>query len=303
MGIENSNCPNNEVPPEISDEERATKKVRNKDVEMGSKNQGLSFRDTLLGIAENNEIEINNEVGNFTIEDADVKITQDDGVPALFFSDSAQKLMEDSMRNSVIVKLLGKRKTIGYRTLRTRIHALWKPLGEIKIVDLDNDFFIVKLNSHKDYLNAITGGPWVVLGHYLSVQPWSPSFNAVEKDVNCVVAWIRFPSMPIQYYNKSVLPAIDGVVGKFMRVDYNTGEAQCGKFARVVVEINLSKPLISQFTIDGRLRRVKYEDLPIICFQCDKYDHSKEGCKEICTDCPSMVGGSVKNPGYAHSDG
>ena len=35
----------------------------------------------------------------------------------------------------------------------------------------------------------------------------------------------------------------------------------------------------------------------MICFQCGKYGHSKEGCKEICTDCPSRVGGSVNNPG------
>ena len=63
--------------------------------------------------------------------------------------------MAESMKNSVVVKLLGK--SIGYRALWTRINALWNPLEEIKIVDLDNDYFIVKLNSHKDYLNALTG--------------------------------------------------------------------------------------------------------------------------------------------------
>ena len=65
-----------------------------------------------------------------------------------------------------------------------------------------------------------------MLGHYLTVQPWSPTFNVSEKNVNSVVAWVRFWGMPIQYYYKSVLRAISGVVGKFIRVDYNTGEAQ-----------------------------------------------------------------------------
>ena len=64
--------------------------------------------------------------------------------------------MANSMRNFVVVKLLGK--SIGYQTLWTRIHALWKPTGEIKIVDLDNDYFIVRLNSSKDYLKALLGG-------------------------------------------------------------------------------------------------------------------------------------------------
>ena len=121
---------------------------------------------------------------------------------------------------------------------------------------------------------------WVVLGHYWTVQPWSPSFNAADKTVGSVVAWVRFPGMPIQYYNKSVLRAISEVVGKFIRVDYNTEEAQRGKFARVAVEINLSKPLVSQFLIDGSIQRVEYEDLPVICFKCGKYGHTNEFCKE-----------------------
>ena len=74
--------------------------------------------------------------------------------------------------------------------------------------------------------------------------------NAAETTVGSEVAWVRFPGMPIQYYNKSVLRAISGVVGNFMWVDYNTGEAQRGRFARVAVEIYLSKPLISHFTIE-----------------------------------------------------
>ena len=86
--------------------------------------------------------------------------------------------------------------------------------------------------------------------------------------------------MPIQYYNKSVLRAILRVVGKFIRVDYNTGEAQRGKLARVTVELNLNKPPVSSFLIDGRTQRVEYEDLPMICFQCGRYDHISELCKE-----------------------
>ena len=66
-----------------------------------------------------------------------------------------------------------------------------------------------------------------------------------------------------------------------MWVDYNTEEAQRGRFVRVAVEVNLSKPLISHFTIDGRVQRVEYEDLPLICFQCGKYGHTSDLCKGI----------------------
>ena len=63
-------------------------------------------------------------------------------------------------------------------------------------------------------------------------------------------------------------------------MDYNTGEAQRGKFARVAVEINLLKPLVSHFMIDGRVQRVEYEDLSLIYFHCGKCGHTSEFCKE-----------------------
>ena len=95
---------------------------------------------------------------NFVLEDVDVKVLQDDGLPTIIFFDRAQRLMADSMRNYVVVKLLGM--SIGYQTLWTRIHTLWKPTGEIKIVDLDhNDYLIIRLNSYKNYLKTLLGGP------------------------------------------------------------------------------------------------------------------------------------------------
>ena len=157
------------------------------------------------------------------------------------------------------MKLLGK--SIGYQLLWTRIHALWNPVGEIKIVDLDNEIFIVKLNSYKDYLNALTGGPWVILGHYLTVQSCNSSFNAAETTIDSVVAWFGFQACRSNttinlFYN--VLRTISGVMGNFVRVEYNTREAQHGRFMRVAVEINLSKPLISHFTIDVHVQSVEY---------------------------------------------
>ena len=64
-----------------------------------------------------------------------------------------------------------------------------------------------------------------------------------------------------------------------MRFDYNTEGAHRGKFARVAVELDLRKPLISQVKIDGRLQNIEYEDLPMICYRCGRYGHISELCK------------------------
>ena len=80
---------------------------------------------------------------------------------------------------------------------------------------------------------------------------------------------------------------IGNVVGKVIKIDYNTESARRGKFARIAVEISLNKPLCSQFFLDGKLQNIEYENLPIICFNCGIYGHKND-------DCPQS--NTLKNP-------
>ncbi|KAH9673090.1 reverse transcriptase domain-containing protein [Citrus sinensis] len=85
--------------------------------------------------------------------------------------------------------------------------------------------------------------------------------------------------MPLHYYHKRVLRILGEVVGRVIRIDYNTEAAKRGKFARVAVEICLNKPLVSQFQLNGKIQRIEYEGLPTICFECGKYGHTTDTCQ------------------------
>ncbi|KAK5776065.1 hypothetical protein GOBAR_AA25026 [Gossypium barbadense] len=58
------------------------------------------------------------------------------------------------MANSVIVWLMGR--AIGYRALVNRLMLLWELVGEFHVVDLENDFFIVKFSMVQDYNKALS---------------------------------------------------------------------------------------------------------------------------------------------------
>ena len=42
--------------------------------------------------------------------------------------------------------------------------------------------------------------------------------------------------------------------------------------------MDLDKPLLSKFRLRRRIRRIEYEAMHIICFQCGKYGHGRENC-------------------------
>ncbi|KAL4302839.1 hypothetical protein GQ457_10G020830 [Hibiscus cannabinus] len=156
------------------------------------------------------------------VRDDDFVIDRAGKFPSIKFSDRVHEQIDANMSTSVIVRLLGR--SIGYRTLVTRVNALWKPVGNIQLVDLDNNFFLVRFDNIKLF---------------------------------CHIA---------------------SVVGHAVKIDDNTAAGGRGRFARIVVLVDLNKPLLSCIEIDGKVQKLEYEGLNQICFGCGVYGHSKDNC-------------------------
>ncbi|XP_028762820.1 uncharacterized protein LOC114721167 [Neltuma alba] len=232
-----------------------------------------SFKDKLLNEENNREDDTQKEV---TIEPGDVSIALEGLIPNISFSQRIKDLLTQNMKYAVVVKLLGR--YIRQETLFGKIVSLWRPVGHFKLTELDGGCFMVKFSNQQDYLSAMLGGPWVVLGHYLTVHPWEPSFSPLNLEIKQVLGWVRLPGLPYHYYHKSVLRAIGGVIGEVLKIDYNTEGVDKARFARLAVKLDLTKPLVAKIKLDGTTQLVEYEGLPTICYHCGRYGHLEAVC-------------------------
>ncbi|KAF2301984.1 hypothetical protein GH714_031138 [Hevea brasiliensis] len=55
-------------------------------------------------------------------------------------------------------------------------------------------------------------------------------------------------------------------------------EACRGKFARIAIKVDLNKPLLAKFDIEGRVQNVEYKGLYNICFSCGCFRQNKDSC-------------------------
>ncbi|KAL4273826.1 hypothetical protein GQ457_13G020550 [Hibiscus cannabinus] len=254
-----------------------------------------SYKDTLMASGSphltNTAAFTDNE--EITLVDGDVTRSMVDGLISIVFSERVQALAVKNFELTVVVKLLGRR--IGYNTLRSRLLDMWKPKEAFRLMDIENDYFLVTFKSRPDYSNAISGGPWVLFGHYLVVEPWTTEFSTSQSHPNRVLAWICLPGLPVTLYQRSMITAIGECIGPVLKIDYQTESGCRGRFARMAVSLDLRKPLVSKLSINGRLQVVEYESLPTIYFECGKYGHVKDVCPVV-TNATGAVSESTAVP-------
>ncbi|CAN1192310.1 hypothetical protein LINPERHAP2_LOCUS41481 [Linum perenne] len=161
-----------------------------------------------------------------------------------------------------------------------KLPQLWAKKGSIVVSDVGFGFYIVRFETVADYERALFGGPWMINDHYVVIQEWRPYFRPEETFLTTLRVWVRLPGLPFEYFDNSILKIIGDRIGRTVRIDHTTLEGSRGNFARICVEVDLSKPLLSKYRLRRRVRRIEYEGLHVICFNCGCYGHKDEACKQ-----------------------
>ncbi|KAL6125130.1 hypothetical protein ACLB2K_073190 [Fragaria x ananassa] len=87
------------------------------------------------------------------------------------FSEKVHNKLDFEWRCVVVVKLMGKpNSTNSFDFMLKGLRRKWQTRGGWQLIDLPNDFFIVKFNLEEDMNYALCGGPTIIAGQTLVVQ-------------------------------------------------------------------------------------------------------------------------------------
>nr|POE60561.1 uncharacterized protein CFP56_66079 [Quercus suber] len=241
-------------------------------------NGSASFKDKLVGEipgaytqafcfgeAMEDDVESDEEVENLR-----------EGLVAVKFSKECKQHIRTPWSKALIVKVYGR--SVGLNFLHNRLLSLWKPAGRLDCVDLGHEFFLTRFSLKDDYESILKKGPWFIGGNFLSIRPWEPDFHPASANVASVAVWIRLNELPIEYYNPEALLQIGKSIGNVLRIDSNTATESRGRFARICVQIDVDKPLVTAVLIGKFEHTVCYEGIQKLCFSCGRIGHRKDSC-------------------------
>lgn len=104
------------------------------------------------------------------------------------------------------------------------------------------------------------------------------NFKPSEALVSSVAVWVKLDELPIECYDVTVLRQIGQALGTVLRVDMHTSMEARGKYARICIQVNMSKPLITTLQIGQHYQPLAYEGVNKLCFSCSYLGHRKEDC-------------------------
>ncbi|KAI9079072.1 hypothetical protein K1719_038980 [Acacia pycnantha] len=148
-------------------------------------------------------------------------------------------------RRTLVVKLLSRQPSYGFMVKKLR--QIWERKGKIDVFDLENDYYLVNFQNKEDYMEALTGGPWVILDAYLNVARWRPDFCPKNEKIESVVAWVRFPDLPAPLFDKKFLLNLGNAIGKAIRLDIHTAQRAKGMLCNKCGWFGHNKEVCSEF--------------------------------------------------------
>ncbi|OMO97270.1 hypothetical protein CCACVL1_04612 [Corchorus capsularis] len=179
-----------------------------------------------------------------TFSDEDPEPIRVEGVPFVKVDKEKRDALRRPWRFSVIVKRLGR--SLAFLVFHQRLVKLWSLKEEDEMIDLDYGYYVIMFRTRATAAKILSGGPWKIMDHYLVVQRWKPNFRSSTALIGKMAIWIHLPELPIKYFNMEMLMNVGRQLGKPIRLDTNTSKVVRGKFARICVEIDLFKPLVSR---------------------------------------------------------
>ncbi|XP_062109278.1 uncharacterized protein LOC133819912 [Humulus lupulus] len=163
------------------------------------------------------------------------------------------------------------------------IKQLWGKHGIDRIAHMNVGYTIVKFWDEATRYIVLEDG----VAHFnrkpVILRPWSTDLDTL-RIVKSVPVWVRLPDLGLHYWGVKCLSALVCTIGKPILVNKVTKDRLMVKFARVLVDVEISDNLpktINFLNETGQLvdQIIEYEWLPTQCSCCKILGHTTTNFK------------------------
>lgn len=171
---------------------------------------------------------------------------------------------------------------VNYTRLKQTMSKLWCKEGSLKMVELKNKKYQFFFSNEDEKRRVLEKRPWTFENQMLVLHPWKQDIEKDETLFHFSPMWVQVWEIPPQWLTSQTVWKIGKVFKKVSNVIISETGSKDGRFVKMLVEVDLSKPLTRgtslSFEGDKRWILFKYKLLPLFCFYCGKIGHAERSC-------------------------
>ncbi|KAL9668229.1 hypothetical protein QQ045_002606 [Rhodiola kirilowii] len=205
-----------------------------------------------------------------------------DGKPSISFTPTELQAGVDMLKYALVAKFSTGRSPI--EEVRKAFMASWGLGGTCSIGALDARHILIVLDNEQE-ARKVLSHPSRKLGHsFYRIFRWTKDFNT-KKESSITSAWIRLMNLPPAMLNQGYIETIVSSLCRFIAVDARTITYNNPSYARVCIEIDITKSLPDEVWIstggeNGFWQKIEYENRLLFCTRCNLHGHSLANCRK-----------------------
>ncbi|KAJ4839516.1 hypothetical protein Tsubulata_047357 [Turnera subulata] len=166
--------------------------------------------------------------------------------------------------------------------INAMLNKLWDRQGAISISHYKDEMLLIQFPNADALSRALLGGPWHVGGVPLVLRVWSSSLKKLDLSSANLPVWVQLNNVPLELLTQEGLSYIVSTIRKPIRADQDCSQLFKGDRANVYIEVDYSKPLRHELTVDIRGEQVvidiSYSWKPQCCDKCKEWGHHELAC-------------------------
>lgn len=213
-----------------------------------------------------------------------MEFSQDEDLDPLDLNQIEEPATEDQAPPSnCLVGRVYSGKSVNSYALMEVMKKAWRPKKGFESREWSHNLFLFKFAEAAEMAWVINNQPWHFDGNLFTIRPLLSSEQPSKVQISEAIFWVRVYDAPTCCMTTPAARAMANKMGTLVEVD--PSQNLFGKFIRFKVKIDISRPLKRGLSVlvGGELLwlAIKYESLPIYCFNCGHIGHIFKDCADF----------------------
>ncbi|KAL5815344.1 hypothetical protein ACOSQ4_025985 [Xanthoceras sorbifolium] len=176
-------------------------------------------------------------------------------------------------------------KLINREAFRAVIPKIWRTTQTFIMENVKENVFVFQFQNQADKRRVLTGGPWSFDKCLIVLEEPRGDGKFLEMEFNNVQFWVQLHNVPLVCMTKEIGWALGNKIGRVTDIDVGATGDCLGRFLRVRVVIDVSKPLSRYLRVcllegdPDTVLLLRYERLTEYCFHCGVVGHVVRECQ------------------------